>query len=137
MLGINAITPRKLINIVPEEFRNMPYRKLREGETVTITKVIFSVYPATKKNPDGERVPIVRKDGTPVLNESMYLGMSDGCYTSIRGDTAFMQLSQTVGFNETEPGIFSFDMNEKVRIVLVDEKMGSETYQRYAFDPTN
>ena len=136
MIKANEVTPRQIRAVLPDEYANRGYVKLEKGMTIEIESMVFSIYQATKKNVDGSRINMETTDGKPITNTTVYLGLTDGRYTSVNGDVATCQMASIVGFKETEIGKYPFvlDQPETVSVIEVTEKMGNKDYPKIAFE---
>lgn len=126
---INAknVTPKSIRSVMPSEYKTMPYNEIHKGDVITITSCVFSVYQARDK----DREPI---DG--VYNCTLYLGLDDGSYTSLKGETVIGQLTALTNFShENEPGQYYFNFEpEKCTVITVSEKRGSKTFDYLALE---
>lgn len=140
MIKASQVTPRQFRNVVPEMYRNMPYTKLDKADVeIEITSIVFSIYQAKTRDKDDKDdiVELVTRDGKPITNITVYIGLSNGCYSSVNGDTAIEQLASIVDFNETAIGQYPYELEtpEKAKTIMVNEKMGKKEYPKVAFDP--
>ena len=88
---VTEVVPKNLLAVIPEKYKGMKYKKLNVGDVVTITDITVVSYKAKK---DGEYIQ--RKDGTYILNQTCYFGLTDGYYTSIRNNTILGQVASLV-----------------------------------------
>lgn len=122
---------------MPECMKGMLYTRLAEGMEKTITKVAFSVYKA-KREVDGFRVCIERKDGSYVTKTTAYIGFDDGSYTTVGNEYAIGQLmSITETIDENVEGMYEYPGVEpcKVKIATKDIKYGDRVYPSWVFVP--
>ena len=135
MIKASEVTPRKFRAIVPDAFKNCGYTELKEGMTIEIESVIFSVYQATKKVND-TRVELKTQDGKPITNVTAYIGLGDGKYTSVNGDVAICQLASLTGFDKEEIGQYTYDLPkpETATCIIVKEPMGDKEFPKIAFE---
>ena len=131
IMKIGEIAPRNIRAVVPDKYKGMGYRKLKDGDIVTITSVVFSVYNARK---DGEI--LTTKNGDPINNVTVYLGLSDGHYTSLKNDIVLAQMCALTGFSEDVlTGYYPYDVEpEKAKVVTTQVKMGQKSYDVLAFE---
>lgn len=130
ILKVEEVTPKNIRAVIPPKYKGLGYKKLKAGDVVTLTSVVFSVYNA-KKN--GE--PIVTRDGENITNVTVYLGLDDGHYTSLKNDIVYAQMSALVGFVEDSIGYYDYDFDpEKVKVVSVKTKMGQKEIDVLAFE---
>lgn len=132
IMKIGEIAPRNVRAVVPDKYKGMGYRKLKEGDIVTIQSVVFSVYNARK---DGEI--LTTKNGDPINNVTVYLGLADGHYTSLKNDIVLAQMCALTDFDEgVDVGYYPYDLAvpEKAKIVTTQVKMGQKTYDVLAFE---
>lgn len=129
IIKIEEITPKNIRAVIPPKYKGKAYKKLVEGDKVTIVSVVFSIYNARK---DGEF--IVTKQGENITNTTVYLGLSDGHYTSLKNDIVLGQMAALTGFDETAVGYYEYDVPpENVTVVTTEAKMGKKTYPVLAF----
>ena len=119
----DEIVPIAILSVTPERYKNKPYHRLNVDDVITITDITIVSYKAKNKT-SGDY--IVRKDGTNVLNQTIYFGLSDGSYTSIRNDVV---LSQVAKLTEWKPSgekeqYFSLENPETVKIIEITTKIG-------------
>ena len=131
-------------NVTPSYLRAVMPKMLKEGNaqffkpSADVVKdlnfIAISVYPA--KN--SEKMIITRKDGSVVMNATVYAGFTDGTYTSLKCDTALSQALSVVGdLDLSVEGTYEYPLNEfiKTGFVQVKEKMGKKEYDYWAFNP--
>lgn len=120
---VSEVIPKSLMAVIPDRYKSMRYYKVAVGDRVTIKDITIVSYQAKK---DGE--PLVRKDGSPVLNQTIYFGLADGRYTSLRNDKVLGQVANLTGW--TEDGIkedyYLLENPENVEIFEVPIKMGAK-----------
>ena len=132
MKSVNAVTPIKMLAVIPDVFKGMDYVKLKAGDEKVIKGVAYSVYPA--KDKEGNR--ILRKDGSEVMRTTAYIGFSDGSYTTTKYDLPISQLvSETGMYDDTKKGITLYDCDCAIRAVNVTVRMGNKDVQIIAFEP--
>lgn len=127
---VSEVIPKSLMAVIPDRYKGMKYRKLQTGDIVTIYDITIVTYNAKR---DGEY--IVRKDGSNVLNETVYFALGDGYYSSLRNDKVLGQVAQLVGWTETDVGeqYFPLDNPEKVEIIEIKAKYGDREIPVRAF----
>ncbi len=127
---VNEIVPKSLMAVIPDRYKGKKYVKLKVGDRITIHDITVVTYNAKK---DGDF--IVRKDGSNVLNESIYFDIGDGYYTSLRNDKVLGQVAQLTGWTETEIGekYYSLDIPENVEIIEIVAKYGTKEIPVKAF----
>ena len=131
IIGIDSVTPKNIRNVMPDMYKGMAYRQLKEGDKVTIINCTFSVYQAKK---DSE--PLVTKSGLPVTNVTVYFGLDDGSYTSLKNDIVTGQIAALTGFDkENVIGQYDYSFEpERVKVVKAKTKMGNKEVDVLAFE---
>ena len=129
-------TPAYLRAVMPATLKanNAQFFKPSADVVKTLNYLAVSVYPA--KNAD--KLVIVRKDGSVVMNATVYAGFDDNTYTTLKCDTAVSQALSVIGdIDLTTEGTTEFTDFEpfKVGFVSIKAKMGKKEYDYYAFDP--
>ena len=119
----DEIVPKALLSVTPDRYKNKPYHRLSVGEIVTITDITIVSYKAKNKT-TGDY--IVRKDGTHVLNQTIYFGLDNGSYTSIRNDVVLGQVASLTGWFEDgeKEDYYKLDNPESVKIVEITTTIG-------------
>ena len=127
---VSEVVPKSLMAVIPDRYKGMKYQKVKVGDHVTIHDITIVVYNARK---DGDF--IVRKDGSYVLNETVYFGLGNGYYTSLRNDKVLGQVAQLVNWFETETGEFYYPLDnpENVEIIEINVKYGQKEIPVKAF----
>lgn len=120
---VSEIIPKNLMAVIPERYKGKKYVKLKVGDRITIHDITIVTYNAKK---DGDF--IVRKDGSNVLNESIYFDLGNGYYTSLRNDKILGQVANLTGWIEKEVGesYYPLDNPETVEIIEVNAKYGDK-----------
>lgn len=121
IISAKQVTPRNIRGVIPDYYKNRPYRELVEGDKITISSCVFSVYNARK---NGE---VIRtKSGEPINNITIYFGLDDGSYTSLKNDIVLAQMISLTGFDEkSDVGYYSFEFpSEDVEVIRENTKMG-------------
>lgn len=129
-------TPAYLRAVMPPTLKakNTQFFKPSQDIVKTLVYLAVSVYPA--KNAD--KLVIVRKDGSVVMNATVYAGFEDNTYTTLKCDTAVSQALSVMGdIDLTTEGTTEFEDFEpfKVGFVVIKAKMGKKEYDYWAFDP--
>ena len=126
IISTKEVTPRNIRAVIPEKYKGMAYHNLTKGEKVALTSCVFSVYDVTKEK-DGE-TKVYR-------NITVYFGLGDGTYTSLKNDIVLGQMIALTGFDErSDVGYYPFDFpTEEVEIVEVTTKMGTKDVPVLAF----
>lgn len=136
MAKVDGITPVYMRGLIPKHLKdtNATYFKV-DGNTDKVLNFIgINVYPA--KNKDG--IVIERKDGSTVMNATVYAGFEDGTYTTIKNEVALAQALSVVGdLDLNTEGSFEFLLDEpiKTKFVTVKVKRGQKEYDNFAFAP--
>lgn len=119
----DEIVPKALLSVTPDRYKNKPYHRLSVGEIVTITDITIVSYKAKNKT-TGDY--IVRKDGSNVLNQTIYFGLDNGSYTSIRNDVVLGQVTAITGWSEDgeKENYYSLENPETVKIVEITTTIG-------------
>ena len=130
------VTPSYLRAVLPKTLkeRNAQFFKPSADVVKDLVFIAISVYPA--KN--SEKMIITRKDGSVVMNATVYAGFSDNTYTSLKCDTALSQALSVVGdLDLSVEGTYEYPLTEiiKTGFTQVKEKMGKKEYDYWAFDP--
>lgn len=120
---VSEVIPKSLMAVIPERYKKMRYHKAVVGDKISIIDITIVSYQAKV---DGD--PLVRRDGTPVLNQTCYFGLSDGTYTSIRNDKILGQVAMLTGWIEDgiKEDYYKLDNPENVEIIEVVGKMGNK-----------
>lgn len=130
-------TPVYLLAVMPSELKNRKAKFFKPSADVvkTLDYIAISTYPA--KN--SEKMVITRKDGSVVMNHTVYAGFTDGTYTSLKCDTALAQaisvIDEDVDLDHENTAEFTFDEPFDVGFTQVKEKMGKKEYDYWAFNP--
>ena len=129
---VSEVVPKALMGVVPKAYKGMKYRRMKVGDKVTITDVCIVTYPAKSKETHDV---ILRKDGSQVFNETVYFGIGNGYYSSLRNEKALGQIAQLTGWYETDIGeqFYQLDNPEPVEIIETTVKMGSKDVPVLAF----
>ena len=127
IIKVSEITPKNIRGVVPEEYRGMPYRQLTKGEKVVIDSCVFSIYPAKNKN--GEKIVIEHGEdaGKTLNNCTIYFGLEDGHYTSLKNDVVEGQMCALTGFDtfRNDCGYYPFKFDpETVEVIEVQTPIG-------------
>lgn len=119
----DEIVPKALLSVTPDRYKNKPYHRLNVGEIITITDITIVSYKAKNKT-TGDY--IVRKDGSNVLNQTIYFGLDNGSYTSIRNDIVLGQVATITGWFEDgeKENYYSLEKPETVKIVEITTNIG-------------
>ena len=119
----DEIVPKALLSVTPDRYKTKPYHRLTIGEIITITDITIVSYKAKNKT-TGDY--IVRKDGSNVLNQTIYFGLDNGSYTSIRNDTVLGQVASITGWTEDgeKENYYSLENPETVKIVEITTTIG-------------
>ena len=135
MAKVDNVTPAYLRAFLPAKLkgRNAMFVKPTADMVKTLDFIAINVYPA--KN--SEKLLIIRKDGSTVMNATVYAGFTDNTYTTLKCDTALAQALSVVGdVDLTTEGTYEFDVEPfDVGFVSVKAKMGKKEYDYWAFDP--
>ena len=127
IIKVSEITPKNVRGVIPVEYRGMPYRQLAKGDKVVMDSCVFSIYPA--KNKDGEKILIQNGEdaGKTVNNCTIYIGLADGHYTSLKNDVVEGQMCALTGFDtfRKDCGYYPFKFEpETVEVIEVKTTMG-------------
>ena len=132
------VTPLYLLTVLPESIKDSKRAFFKPSKDLkkNLDYVAISVYPA--KN--SEKQPIIRKDGTQVMNATVYAGFTDGTYTSFKSNTAIAQAMAIMNdVDLTSEGVYEcfLDKDEYIPtgFTQVSEKMGKKEYDYWCFDP--
>ena len=132
------VTPLYLLTVLPESIKDSKRAFFKPSKDLkkNLDYVAISVYPA--KN--SEKQPIIRKDGTQVMNATVYAGFTDGTYTSFKSKTAIAQaVSIMDDVDMHTEGVYECFLEKDEYIptgfTQVSEKMGKKEYDYWCFDP--
>ena len=130
------VTPSYLRAVMPKALqdRNAQFFRPTSDVVKDLDFIAVSVYPA--KN--SEKMIITRKDGSIVMNTTVYAGFTDNTYTSLKCDTALSQALSVVGdIDLAIEGTYEFPLEDHIKtgFVQVKEKMGKKEYDYWAFNP--
>ena len=132
------VTPLYLLTVLPESIKDSKRAFFKPSKDLkkNLDYVAISVYPA--KN--SEKQPIIRKDGTQVMNATVYAGFTDGTYTSFKSNTAIAQAMAIMNdVDLTSEGVYECFLEKDEYIptgfTQVSEKMGKKEYDYWCFDP--
>ena len=119
----DEIVPKALLSVTPDRYKNKSYHRLNVGEIITITDITIVSYKAKNKT-TGDY--IVRKDGSNVLNQTIYFGLDNGSYTSIRNDVVLGQVATLTGWFEDgeKEDYYKLDNPETVKIIETTTSIG-------------
>lgn len=119
----DEIVPKALLSVTPDRYKTKPYHRLSVGEIITIDDITIVSYKAKNKT-TGDY--IVRKDGSYVLNQTIYFGLDNGMYTSIRNDTVLGQVASLTGWVEDgeKENFYKLDNPETVKIIEINAPIG-------------
>ena len=132
------VTPLYLMAVLPEFIKDSKRAFFKPSKDLkkNLDYVAISVYPA--KN--SEKQPIIRKDGTQVMNATVYAGFTDGTYTSLKSSTAIAQAMAIMDDLDLNiEGVYEAFLEKDEYIptgfTQVSEKMGKKEYDYWCFDP--
>ena len=136
MAKVDGITPVYMRGLIPKHLKdtNATYFKVDANTDKVLNFLGINVYPA--KNKDG--IVIERKDGSTVMNATVYAGFNDGTYTTLKNEVALAQALSVVGdLDLNTEGSFEFLLDEpiKTRFTTVKVKRGQKEYDNFAFAP--
>ena len=136
MAKVDGITPVYMRGLIPKHLKdtNATYFKVDGNTDKVLIFIGINVYPAKSK--DG--LTIVRKDGSIVMNATVYAGFDDNTYTTIKNEVALAQALSVVGdLDLNTEGSFDFLLDEpiKTKFTTVKVKRGQKEYDNFAFAP--
>ena len=136
MAKVDGITPVYMRGLIPKHLKdtNATYFKVDANTDKVLIFIGINVYPA--KNKDG--IVIERKDGSTVMNATVYAGFEDGTYTTLKNEVALAQALSVVGdLDLNTEGSFEFLLDEpiKTKFTTVKVKRGQKEYDNFAFAP--
>ena len=136
MAKVDGITPVYMRGLIPKHLKdtNATYFKVDANTDKVLNFIGINVYPA--KNKDG--IEIARKDGSTVMNATVYAGFDDNTYTTIKNEVALAQALSVVGdLDLNTEGSFEFLLDEpiKTKFTTVKVKRGQKEYDNFAFAP--
>ena len=136
MAKVDGITPVYMRGLIPKHLKdtNATYFKVDANTDKVLNFIGINVYPA--KNKDG--TVIARKDGSTVMNATVYAGFEDGTYTTLKNEVALAQALSVVGdLDLNTEGSFEFLLDEpiKTKFTTVKVKRGQKEYDNFAFAP--
>jgi hypothetical protein len=115
----------KTKKFVPKLYTGKTYRKVEVGETITINSVVFSFYPAKDKN--GKVITWGEHNNHVFLDCTVYLGLSDGTYTSMRNEIIRMQMMSLVGMrfpNDKGEYPYHLEVPETATVINTTQTVG-------------
>ena len=113
--NVDDVIPTAIFAVVPDRYKEKSYKKLNVGDVVTINDVTIVSYKARK---NGEY--ILRKDGTNVLNYSVYFDIGNDEYSYLKNDVVLSQFARLVKWfptNEIGEKYYKLEIPEKVKII--------------------
>ena len=113
--NVDDVIPTAIFAVVPDRYKEKSYKKLNVGDVVTINDVTIVSYKARK---NGEY--ILRKDGTNVLNYSVYFDIGNGEYSYLKNDVVLSQFARLVKWRpngEIGEKYYKLEIPEKVKII--------------------
>ena len=136
MAKVDGITPVYMRGLIPKHLKdtNATYFKVDANTDKVLNFIGINIYPAKSK--DG--LAIVRKDGSIVMNATVYAGFDDNTYTTIKNEVALAQALSVVGdLDLSTEGSFEFLLDEpiKTKFTTVKVKRGQKEYDNFAFAP--
>ena len=133
IVNVTDMPEKNTEKFVPDMYKGKTYRKLAPGDKVTIVSCAFSVYYPRNKT-TGQ--PIVINTGAfqkNVLNCTVYFGLSDGTYTSLRNRKVQYQMTMLTGFVNNGVGVTYYDLSTKpetVTVIQVQDTYGKGENQK-------
>lgn len=118
----SEIVPKNLMMVIPDRYKGMSYVKSNIGDVFEISDITIVSY---KAKSEGEYIQ--RKDGTFILNQTVYFGFKDGKhYSSLKNDAILGQVAQLTGWFEDgeKEDYYPLEKPEKVKIVETTVRMG-------------
>ena len=134
MLKANEVTPRNVKNILPGICKSRIYVEPAEGMEFTITGAAINVFPAKGEN--GEA--LTTQTGETIMRRVAYVLVGDEIYTSVKGWTAIEQIISLnpAELDKMEEGTYECTgFAQKVKTIIVKEKMGKKEFDYIAFEP--
>ena len=136
MAKVDGITPVYMRGLIPKHLKdtNASYFKVDASTDKVLNFLGINVYPAKTK----EGIVIERKDGSAVMNATVYAGFDDGTYTTLKNEVALAQALSVIGdLDLNTEGSFEFLLDEpiKTRFTTVKVKRGQKEYDNFAFAP--
>ena len=136
MAKVDGITPVYMRGLIPKHLKdtNASYFKVDASTDKVLNFLGINVYPAKTK----EGIVIERKDGSTVMNATVYAGFDDGTYTTLKNEVALAQALSVIGeLDLNTEGSFEFLLDEpiKTRFTTVKVKRGQKEYDNFAFAP--
>ena len=113
--NVDDVIPTAIFAVVPDRYKEKSYKKLNVGDVVTINDVTIVSYKARK---NGEY--ILRKDGTNVLNYSVYFDIGNDEYSYLKNDVVLSQFARLVKWRpngEIGEKYYKLEIPEKVKII--------------------
>lgn len=135
MMKANEVSSLSMLAIMPKTLKDnhAKYIKVDNEMVKTVTFIGINVYNA--KNSDG--TAMVSKKGNEICNQTIYVGFSDGTFTTFKNDVAMAQVFSVVGeVDISKPASYEFEVEPfDTKFEQIDIKMGSKTYPYWVFDP--
>lgn len=122
--NVDDVIPTAIFAVVPDRYKDMSYKKLNVGDVVTINDVTIVSYKARK---NGEY--ILRKDGSNVLNYSVYFDIGNGEYSYLKNDVVLSQFARLVKWRpnaEIGEKYYKLEKPEKVKIIETTAIIGKK-----------
>lgn len=134
MLSADKVLSPGVRRMLPDDRKNYGYVKVKAGDVLTITDVIYNVHPAKDKNGNVLENPTTKD---PILNVTAYVCFDDGTLTTFDGKIAIGQLASETGDVPTVVGVYHTRLADpvKVEIIEVMQRYGTKDYPKFAFDP--
>lgn len=136
MASPDSATPIYLRAVMPRTLkdRNAQFVKITADMIKTVDYLAISTYPAK----DQDKKVITRKDGSVLMNHSVYAGFTDGTFTTLKCDTAIAQVLSVMGdCNIEDEGVVEYTCDEPfdVGFVSIKKTMGKKEYDYWVFNP--
>lgn len=110
---------------VPKLYTGKTYRKVAVGETITIESLVFSFYPAKDRN--GNIITWGEHNNHVFLDCTVYMGLDDGTYTSMKNDVIRMQMMELVDMKfPSEKGEYPYrlEVPETATVINTTQTVG-------------
>lgn len=136
MASPESATPIYLRAVMPKTLkdRNAQFVKITADMIKTVDYLAISTYPAKDQNKE----VITKKDGSALMNHSVYAGFTDGTFATLKCDTAIAQALSVMGdCNIEDEGVVEYMCDEPfdVGFSIVKKKMGKKEYDYWVFVP--
>ena len=108
----------------PKKYEGREYVKLQEGDYVTFDSCVYSTYPAKDKFGKTATYRIGNNE-FPFTKTTIYFGLTDGRYTSLRNDVVAFQMQSLTNHKHTMGEVEYNFPAETVKVIKTKESYGT------------